>query len=71
MPHATSLLQQRRLDRALSTTELAKAVGCTRWHIRRLETRKVVGSPELFARIAHVLGVDRSELIADAEERAA
>jgi transcriptional regulator with XRE-family HTH domain len=65
MPFASPQLRDRRVASGIKSGALARQVGVTQGHFIHVERGRQPGSPELFARIAAVLGVAADTLIAE------
>lgn len=67
-------LRRAREDRCLKVTELAEAVGCSRWNIYKIEQGDTQPSAKVYAALKAALQVDDDVLeepAAEASERAA
>lgn len=63
-------LRRLREDRCIKVTDLAEAVGCSRWNIYKIEQGDTQPSPVVYAGIKSVLKATDEELADDAEAAA-
>lgn len=64
-------LRRVREDQCVKVTDLAAAVGCSRWNIYKIEQGDTQPSPHLYAALKAALSVDDSALVDDSVGSAA